>query len=124
MATYLKTPTLTPKFRGQRAAIVALLLAPNAPKDGFTPEMLAKAVDADGSYSKTFKPSSTLDKPWAIAKAHGVLGSVKYHLRGLVELGMVTKSGEEAPAAPKVEAPKTEAVAPKAKAPKAAKKAA
>ena len=77
MKTYRKTDALVAKFKGQKALVVDVLLAANA------------ALSLDQIVSQVGAEYAPLLNAWAMANG-GVRGSVRFHLRALEALKMVT----------------------------------
>lgn len=116
--TYAKTATLEKTTnKGQRAVIVGVLAKATTP---LTPEQITERAVKTGQYHG--KATKGHVNKWAMEKAGGNLGSIKYHLRALVAEGRVKELNEakpkrekkakegapEAPAAPAVETPAAE----------------
>jgi len=75
---YLRTSSLAPKFKGQKALVVEVLSTFSTP---VSLETLIPLIDRDGRYQE-------LLNPWARENG-GVKGSIRFHLRALKRLGMI-----------------------------------
>jgi antitoxin MazE len=75
---YMRTSSLAPKFKGQKAFVVEVLSTLSSP---VSLETLVPLIDKDGRYRK-------LLNPWAMENG-GVKGSILFHLRALKRLGMI-----------------------------------
>lgn len=83
MLTIQKTEVPFGTFRGQRQLVVNYLTKAKGP---VTFEKLVADLDED------YRP---LLNEWALAKAGGVRGSVRYHLNALAKLDQVKLEGQE-----------------------------
>jgi antitoxin MazE len=75
---YLRTSSLAPRFRGQKALVVEVLSTSATP---VSLETLVPLIDKDGRYLATLNQ-------WARENG-GVKGSIRFHLRALKRLGMI-----------------------------------
>lgn len=107
--TFAKTAKIdSVQNKGQRAVIVAVLMEAKSP---LTVEQIAERIVKKGYQGKS-RQKGQLSK-WAMEKAGGFEGSVKYHLRYLIAEGRVKELNEAKPARKPKADPTTE-VAPEA----------
>jgi ribosomal protein L3 len=99
---FVKTPKLLEVTnKGQRDVIVQILAKQTNP---ISADDLAKKVDACGKYNG--KGTKGHVNRWAMEKAGGTLGSVRYHLRHLIEEGRVKEVADAPKKARKAKAEK------------------
>lgn len=100
--TYQKTATLEKTVnKGQRAVIVAVLAKAQG---SLTAEQITERAVKTGQYNG--KATKGHVNKWAMEKAGGNLGSVKYHLRHLIAEGRVKELAEKPAKKPRA-APET-----------------